>query len=119
MQRPVGRRATWLGAACVAAALAALAAGALPRARAVAAAGAGAAERPGQAAATCEPPEPAVTDADLAGLLQRLREDRRGDASRSDLVVLDNRGYHYGLPPQVRFDPLLAGRPSNANGLAR
>jgi hypothetical protein len=60
----------------------------------------------------CEAAEPQDVNAEAAELMRRIVEAQAGQnpATESDFVVLNNRGYNYGPPPGVRFDPLPAGR---------
>jgi hypothetical protein len=52
----------------------------------------------------------AAADAELSAFIVELRREHAapGGAPRSDVVVLNNRGYNYGSPPGIDFRQIRA-----------
>src|SRR5262245_42198161 len=101
MDHAINARAARIGAACLLAVLALL------LARAPLASAGAPADLP-QDAASCGPRESPVAamDAAVAEAMERTREEQgAAEADPSGWVVLNNRGYNYGPPHQVRIDP--------------
>jgi hypothetical protein len=64
------------------------------------------------AALSCQQTDPQDTRAAISELMQDIKEQkaRENPDAGSEWVVLNNRGYNYGPPPEVDIDPFVGPR---------